>query len=105
MKAISHSNRSSSWRHVLLAVGVAAALLVPAMAQDAQAEKTKPAKAEKVKVEKTKAATDSGAGHWGPAINVRTSTNSAFSAAPAYSKKGSKGWEIISMSAVRSEPR
>ena len=49
MKAISHSNRSSSWRHVLLAVGVAAALLVPAMAQDAQAEKTKPAKAEKVK--------------------------------------------------------
>ena len=45
MKAISHSNRSFSWRHVLLAVGVAAALLVPAMAQDAQAEKTKPAKA------------------------------------------------------------
>jgi opacity protein-like surface antigen len=66
MKAISHSNRSSSWRHVLLAVGVAAALLVPAMAQDAQAEKTKPAKAEKVKAEKTKAATDAGAGHWGP---------------------------------------
>ena len=66
MKAISHSNRSFSWQRVLLAAGVAVALLVPAMAQNAQADKTKPAKAEKVKAEKTKAATDAGAGHWGP---------------------------------------
>ena len=66
MKAISNSNRFFSWQHVLMAAGVAAALLVPAMAQEAQADKTKPAKAEKVKAEKTKAATDSTVGHWGP---------------------------------------
>ena len=66
MKALSHSDRSLSWRCVLLTAGVAAALLVPAMAQNAQSDSAKPAKAEKVKAETAKAAPGQTGGHWGP---------------------------------------
>ena len=91
MKAIIHSDRSLSWRCVLLTAGVAAALLVPAMAQNAQSDSAKPAKAEKVKAETAKAAPGQTAAIGDPAIKCRTNTNSAFSAAAASSRQSTVG--------------
>jgi opacity protein-like surface antigen/outer membrane protein OmpA-like peptidoglycan-associated protein len=51
---------------VQLTFAVTAALLLPAMAQNAPPDQSKPAKADKAKAEKTKAGPDRTNGHWGP---------------------------------------
>jgi len=59
MKDPMHSKRSIAWRCALLAAGLSAVLLVPAVAQSAQSDKKSEAK-------KSKQAEPATKGHWGP---------------------------------------